>query len=115
MTERELNTLLLEAFPELEEDFEEYTSWQDGIDTGCFLTYEDVLLARAIKSFEGHDSAFEKRVGDFIEGLITSGDEYAENLAYVALLEGLKAFVNNEDVRPILGPVSLKEFDELAY
>lgn len=115
MTEKELNTLLLEMFPELKEDFERYTSWQDGIDTGCFLTYEDVLLTRAIKSFEEHDSSFEKRVGDYIEVLITSGDEYAENLAYVALLEGLKAFVNNEDVRPFLGPVSLKEFDDLIY
>lgn len=35
MDETKLNTLLLERFPELTGQFEEYTSWQDGIETGC--------------------------------------------------------------------------------
>lgn len=44
MDERQLNSVMLEAFPELAQPFDEYTSWQDGRDTGCFLTYEDLLL-----------------------------------------------------------------------
>jgi hypothetical protein len=32
-----LNEMLLEAFPELTEDFKAYVEWQDGIDTSAFL------------------------------------------------------------------------------
>lgn len=43
MKEQTLNEMLLEAFPKLTEDFKTYVEWQDGIDTGAFLTYEDVF------------------------------------------------------------------------
>ena len=45
---------------------------------------------------------------------MTSGDAYAVNLATVGLIEGLKAY-GNPLIRSFLGPVSLKEFDLMAY
>ena len=40
MEAQKLNIALLNAFPELKQEFEEYTSWQDRIDTGAFLLDE---------------------------------------------------------------------------
>lgn len=114
MDETKLNTLLLERFPELTGQFEEYTSWQDGIETGCFLTFEDLLLPLARQALNAHDKDFLARMGDFIEELMTSDDEHAVNVATVGLIEGLKAY-GNPLIRSFLGPVSLEEFDTMAY
>ena len=114
MNVTELNQLLLDAFPELTEEFEEYTSWQDGMETGCFVTYEDLLLPLARNALEGLDEALLIRLGTFIEQLMTSGDDRAINVATVGLIEGLKAY-GNPLIRAYLGPVSLEEFDTLVY
>lgn len=114
MDEIKLNTLLLQTFPELAGQFEEYTSWQDGMETGCFLTYEDLLLPLSRQALDEHDEALLERLGTFIEHLMTSGDEYAVNVATVGLIEGLKAY-GNTLIRTFLGPVSLDEFDTPIY
>ena len=114
MNTTELNKLLLEAFPELAEKFEEYTSWQDGVETGCFLTYEDLLLPLARQALDKRDEAFLARLGAFVERLMTSGDVRAINVATVGLIEGLRAY-GNPLIRSFLGPVSLEEFDTLVY
>ena len=109
-----LNKLLLETFPELSKQFEEHTSWQDGMETGCFVTYEDLLLPLARHALDDHDETLLTRLGIFIEQLMTSGDAYAVNLATVGLIEGLKAY-GNSPIRSFLGPVSLEEFDTMVY
>ncbi len=109
-----LNGLLLAEFPELRGKFEEYTSWQDGMGTGCFLTYEDLLLPLARRALDNRDEEFLSRLESFIEGLMTSGDDYAVNVATVGLIEGLKAY-GDPLIRSYLGPVSLEEFDALVY
>ena len=114
MGEVKLNGLLLESFPELIDKFKEYTSWQDGMETGCFLTYEDLLLPLARHALDNHDEAFLTRLGAFVERLMTSGDDHAVNVATVGLIEGLKAY-GSLLVRSYLGPVSLEEFDTLIY
>ena len=72
MEPRDLNTALLEVFPELAPHFHEYVSWQDGMDTGAFLTYEDVFRSRLEKAIALVDVAFLQRAGAFIEELFTS-------------------------------------------
>ena len=115
MDEIKLNTLLLQTFPELTERFEEYTSWQDGMETGCFLTFEDLLLPLIRKAFKEGDTDFLDRACPFIEQLITSGDGYAENVATVGILEGVKATENAAVVRSFLGPMSLEIFDDPTF
>lgn len=114
MDTAQLNGLLLDAFPELASAFEEYTSWQDGMDTGCFLTYEDLLLPLAKEALDTQDGETLKRVGAFIEQLMTLDDAYAANVATVGLLEGLKAY-GKEEIRQYLGTVSLAEYDSMTY
>lgn len=114
MDAAKLNGLLLDAFPELASAFEEYTSWQDGMDTGCFLTYEDLLLPLATEALDAQDAETLKRVGTFIERLMTLGDDYAANVATVGLLEGLKAH-GKDEIRQYLGTASLAEYDSMTY
>lgn len=114
MNEAQLNKLLLEAFPELADKFEEYTSWQDGMETGCFLTYEDLLLPVAREALDAKDEERLVRIGSFIEKLMNLGDDYAVNVATVGLLEGLKAD-GNDMIRKYLGTTSLTEYDSMGY
>ena len=114
MNTEQLNKLLLEAFPELADKFEEYTSWQDGMETGCFLTYEDLLLPFAREALAIKDDEKLARIGSFIEMLMNLGDDYAGNVATVGLLEGLKAG-GSDTIRQYLGTTSLAEYDSIAY
>ncbi|WP_455021234.1 DUF7674 family protein [Lancefieldella rimae] len=115
VNEKALNTLLLKNFPGLKNKFDECTSWQDGIETGCFLIFEDLLLPLAKKSIQDNDSKFAKRLSEFIEYLICSDDEYAVNVATVGILEGLKSMGNDELVSKTLGSRSLEVFRNLNY
>ena len=47
---KELNTMLLEAFPELKERFEDETSWDDGIETGSYVVYEDIFMPHVVQA-----------------------------------------------------------------
>lgn len=114
MNAEQLNKLLLEAFPELGDKFEDYTSWQDGMETGCFLTYEDLLLPVAREALNAKDEEKLARIGSFIEELMILGDDYAVNVATVGLLEGLKAD-GNDTIRQYLGTASLAEYDSMIY
>ncbi len=113
--EKQMNESLLAVFPELKQEFEKYVSWQDGMDTGAFLTYEDLFLPRIERAIEDGDEGFLARAGAFIENLYLTGDKYAINVVYVGILEGLKANCANEAVRAFLKPITRKEFDELKY
>ena len=84
------------------------------METGCFLTYEDLLLPLARHALDNRDEALLTRLGAFIEQLMTSGDDYAVNVAIAGLIEGLKAY-GNPLIRSFLDPVSLEEFDTLIY
>lgn len=90
MTERELNAILMETFPELRAELTSYMEEDgDGMDTGCFLTHEDVLHPFIDSAITRRDQQALKRVGAYIERLMNLHDEYAENVATVGLVEWL--------------------------
>ncbi|MDO4501675.1 MAG: hypothetical protein Q4D06_00685 [Coriobacteriia bacterium] len=115
MNEKDLNLALLEAFPELADEFEDYTSWQDGLETGAFLIYEDVFRPRIEKALTDNDCIFAERAFAYVEKLFASGDDYAVNIVTVGILEGLKANCDNDAVRKFLGASTLAVFNELTY
>lgn len=79
------------------------------------LTYEDVFRPHVEHAPTTGDPAFLERTADFIEGLYLTGGDYAMSVAYIGILEGLKANCDNEKARAFLKPVTRKRFDELAY
>lgn len=113
MTERELNRLLMETFPELQNELKAYMEEDgDGMDTGCFLTHEDVLHGHIEAALAENDSPFLRRVGTYIEKLLSLNDEYADNVATVALVEWLALEHPSDVVRSSLKSMGRSLYDE---
>jgi len=96
MTSKELNEILLLKFPELKDKFDEETSWQDGIDTGCFITFEDVFMPYVKEVVRQSDINKINKVFEFIEYLSLIKDDYVENIVCVAILENIASFLDKE-------------------
>lgn len=97
MTSREVNENLLLKFPQLKEKFEEETSWQEGLDTGSFLIFEDVFMpyVKGIVSTKKEKEI--REVFSYIESLANAEDEYVKNIVSVAILENIASFDNREE------------------
>lgn len=108
MEPKELNQLLLSEFPELQEKFNEETSWQDGMDTGSFIVFEDVFMPFLETYVEMNNTDMIERLYSFIEKLCDIKDPYVENVLYVAILENISDYVNPEPFEKFLKPKSLK-------
>ncbi len=97
MTFKETNENLLSKFPQLKEKFEEETSWQEGLDTGSFVVFEDVFMPY-VKSVVSDKKEKEiKEVFSYIEFLANVKDDYVKNIVYVAILENIASFNNPEE------------------
>ena len=112
---KKYNELLLKKFPSLKDEFDKYVSWQDGINTGSTLVYEDVFVPHIIKQLVNDNTEELGKISSLIEDLITSDDEYAVNIAYVAILESLKSDSNGQKIEGFLKQHSKKEYNELTF
>lgn len=113
---KELNTLLLKLIPEAKESFDEYTSWQEGLDTGCHNVFENVLLPLTLDALENDKEDLVNRIFTFINDMLTSGDEYQEEVAQLSFLEPLKAEHEDEyKYSEVMLPETYKIFETLEY
>ena len=112
---KKYNELLLKNFPSLQDEFDKYVSWQDGINTGSTLVYEDVFVPYAINQLVNDNTEELEKISSLIEELITSDDEYAVNIAYIAILESLKSDANGQKIEGFLKQHSKKEYNELTF
>ncbi len=105
MTERELNAILMDTFPELKAELAFYIEEEgDGMDTGCFLAHEDILHPFIDEALRNGDRQTLKQVGAYIEHLLDLGDEYTENVVIVGLIEWLALERADAATRIPLGP-----------
>lgn len=109
---RELNQLLLDTFPELINKFNEETSWQEGIDTGCFIVFEDVFMPFLESKVEMNDVDMINRLYSFIEKMCDIKDDYVQNILYVAILENISSYINPEPFVKYLKEKSLKIYND---
>ena len=73
------------------------------------------MLPLIRKAFRENDSQFLTKACSFIERFLLSGDTYAENVAIIGILEGVKATEDVSSVRLFLGPKSLMYFDNPTF
>ena len=99
---KELNTMLLEAFPELKERFENETSWDDGIETGSYVVYEDIFMPYVVQAFVDNDQESINRVMQFVERLASSDDVDVKNLIDISIID----YDIEERFASIMGPNS---------
>ena len=109
----ELNKLLLDNFVELKESFEEETNWQEGLDTGSTVVFEDVFMPYVRKMMEENNIDKINDIFSFIEKIVNLNDDYATMVITVSILENI---TTEEDYSPYLkymGSNTLKCFNGL--
>ena len=111
MIPRELNKLLVLEFPELKETFKEETSWQEGMDTGSFIVFEDVFIPYLEMCIINDKASQIEKIYSFIEKLSKIDDEYVENIVTVAIIENIVDHVESEKYAKYLKPNSKKIYD----
>lgn len=94
MGAKELNEKLLEYFPQLEKSFKKVTDWQEGIETGSAIVFEDVFFKYIKRHLK--DEKISNKNFEFIKELLNSNDEYAINVVCVAIIENLIASTKRE-------------------
>lgn len=107
----EINKLLLESFPELQNEFNEYASWQEGLDTGCTLTFADIFMPYFIKCIEEKDEEKTQGIFNFIEMLASSNDEYANQVILLSIFDPLFFYNDKFDCKKYCGQNTLKLLD----
>ena len=112
MNSKDLNSMLLEKFPELKEKFEEETNWQEGIETGSFIVFEDVFMPFLEANVEANNNEMIERIYSFIESLCDIDDEYVKNILYVAILENISGYTNQTMFSKFLKEKSMKIYNE---
>ena len=116
MTSRELNKKLINAFPELESAYKEYTEWQDGDETGSHVVYCHILAREIAFLIKGKRYDKAKPYLDFCEDLLLTGDEYADEVVALSVLDFIatEEGCREADVLPLLGPATLKVWREIV-
>jgi len=115
LASKKLNLRLIAAFPELEREYREETEWQDGDETGSHVVYGDVLMPRIYFLLENKKYAEAKKYLDFTEELIAENEEYGVNVAVVTIVEGIfYSYADKNEIPPLLGPETLKVWNEFA-
>lgn len=112
MNSKELNSLLLERFPELKTRFEDETNWQEGLETGSIIVFEDVFMPFLEANVEMNNVEMVEKIYSFIEYLCDIEDEYVQNVLYVAILENISGYTNNELFIKPLKEKSMKIYNE---
>ena len=112
MQSKELNNLLLEKFPELNEKFIEETNWQEGIETGSFIVFEDVFMPFLEVNIEMNNADIIERIYSFIESLCYIDDKYVQNVLYVAIFENIASYANPIPFVQPLKEKSMEIFNE---
>lgn len=113
MNSKELNKILIKKFPELERNYRNEVSWQEGDETGSHVVYGDVLNPYIIECISKENTNKLKEIFKFIEYLLDSGDDYASNVISVSVLESvLYTVFNDKKVFSLLGNKSRKVVEE---
>ena len=112
MKKRELNTLLLEEFPDIKNSFDDETSWQDGLDTGCTVTYADVFVPYLVKTSLSNDEEKTKKIFGFIEKLASLNDEYAKQVILLSVFDPLFDDYNDVEWTKYFGENTKKLFEK---
>lgn len=113
MKSSELNLLLLKRFPSLKEAFEEETSWQEGINTGSIVVFEDVFMPYIIHCVENKLNSEVTEIFKFIEECVKSNDEYQRNVIEVSIIENMHSYDIADQLSSFLLEESLASYKKI--
>ena len=97
MTCVDINKMLLNAIPEVGNAFYAFANTQDGLNTGCHMVFEKVLLPFTMEALDKGYTNVLKRIFYLIEDMANSDDEYIEEIATLSFIGMLKPSYDNSD------------------
>ena len=102
MGAKELNELLLNNFPNLKSAFKRETDWQEGIETGSIIVFEDVFYKYIKRNINNENIS--KKCFNFFKYLLTLNDNYVTDVIKVSIIENIISLSKKEKY--------IKYFDE---
>jgi len=111
-TSREINQKLIETFPEIRPEIETEISWQDGLDTGSTVVFEDVFVKSVIAALHFKNDSYLRRVFRFAEDMLETGDEYAINVIEVAFIEAIASYDERDELQKYMLPKTLESYQK---
>lgn len=111
MNSQELNSLLLERIPSLKTTFDEETSWQEGLETGSIVVFEDIFMPYIIYCVENNLGDEINKCFNFIEECMCSNDSYQRNVIEVSIIENIHSYDISNKLSSYLRPASLKSYN----
>lgn len=112
MTSRELNQKLIDLFPEIKTEIETAMSWQDGLDTGSTILFEDVFVKSVVAAMHSKNIAYVDRAFAFVENMMGIDDEYASNVVKVAFIEAIASYDEREELEKYMPPKTFASYCE---
>lgn len=97
LREFSLNHFMIDMFPELKNDFIDY-SGEDGYFYGTYCTYPDLLKPLILKAINENNDDILRRFSNLLEDISFSNDEFIDNFFYVGILEDICFFSEEERI-----------------
>lgn len=114
MTSKELNKLLIETFPELNDSYIEEVKWQEGDDTGSHTVYGDIFTPYIIICIENNKQEEIRKIFSYVEFLLSKKDSYIEEVIAFSVLESIEYLLKcNKKIQFLPGYNTLKVLEEL--
>ncbi|EAC2784877.1 hypothetical protein NY18_05440 [Listeria monocytogenes] len=105
---------MVESFPNLNEEYVEETSWQEGDDTGSHTVYGDIFTPYLTECIEENKQMEMVQAFEYVEKILELQDEYAVDVVTFSVLESIAyLFKGKRDLCNLLGvktKESIKEF-----
>ena len=111
MKSKELNLLFLKRFPNLRKAFEDETEWQEGIDTGSTVVFEDVFMPYIIFCVENNLEDEISNCFKFVEECVSSNDDYQKQVIEISIIDNIRSYDISEKLISYLLPKSLASFN----
>lgn len=92
MTSKELNKLLIETFPELNDSYVEEVQWQEGDDTGSHTVYGDIFTPYVIICIENNKQEEIRKIFSYVEFLLSKKIPVLRKSLLLVYLKALKTF-----------------------
>lgn len=89
MNSKDLNNMLIDEFPELNEAIMDEISWQEGLDTGSHVVYGDILTPYLKICIENGNEIKVIQILNFLEKILQYNEKYSSEVVAFSVLEAL--------------------------
>ena len=110
----QLNKILINNFPNLQEKYDDEVSWQEGDYTGSHVVYGDVFTPYLVECVSINNTTEIKKIFDFLEEILLMKDKYSTEVVAVSVIESVVYLLSESDyLQSFLGDETKVIFEEI--